>query len=307
MISRRTFLKLVALGTASSLASYLSLKTAGLLRGAPNVGAYYYPWYDRAAWRYKDKNIPPESWLKLKPLLGWYDSRDPQVIQTHFRWAKEADIDFFILSFWDIAKGDLNFQSCESIFNMAESERVKPNLCMMIEVYGKSEKRVQKMVDFLWDDWAQREYYQRYKGGPLLLIYNPKHLDLNNPGFTLRYVGISPLKGSAWNYWTRLEHSLFLWSGEQFSVLPGYDDCSLYLLGEKEKPTLYNSPRNPLLYKLYWMLASYLNAEIVLITSWNEYLEHTSIEPSVGFGEGLDAHYFLRATKNYKMGNFFFK
>lgn len=51
--------------------------------------AYYYIWFD------------PPSWNRAKtdyPLLGKYSSDDPAVMRQHIRWAKEAGIEGFIVS-----------------------------------------------------------------------------------------------------------------------------------------------------------------------------------------------------------------
>jgi len=51
--------------------------------------AYYYIWFD------------PPSWNRAKidyPLLGKYSSDDPEVMRQHIRWAKEAGIEGFIVS-----------------------------------------------------------------------------------------------------------------------------------------------------------------------------------------------------------------
>lgn len=60
------------------------------------LGAYYYLWYGRPTlsiigggiwrWGYTDS-----------PILGEYNSRDPEVIAKHIEWAKQAGIDFFAI------------------------------------------------------------------------------------------------------------------------------------------------------------------------------------------------------------------
>jgi hypothetical protein len=64
--------------------------TAAPARRAPiPLLAYYYIWFD------------PGSWNRAKtdyPLLGTYSSDDPQVVRQHIRWAKEAGIEGFIVS-----------------------------------------------------------------------------------------------------------------------------------------------------------------------------------------------------------------
>jgi len=54
------------------------------------VMAYYYIWFDGE-----------RSWQRAKrdmPLLGPYSSDDPAVMQQHIRWAQDAGIDGFIVS-----------------------------------------------------------------------------------------------------------------------------------------------------------------------------------------------------------------
>src|SRR5215216_8825 len=53
------------------------------------VLAYYYIWFD------------PQSWERAKtdlPILGPYSSDDRQVMRQHIKWAKNAGIDGFIVS-----------------------------------------------------------------------------------------------------------------------------------------------------------------------------------------------------------------
>jgi hypothetical protein len=60
------------------------------------LGAYYYPWYYKERWT----NEP----VTNTPKLGWYSSDDRKVAAAHIRWAKQADIDFFVIS-WLSADG----------------------------------------------------------------------------------------------------------------------------------------------------------------------------------------------------------
>ena len=60
------------------------------------VGAYYYGWYDAGHWAGLDY-LGPHLPDPLEPGLGRYDSRDPDVVDAHVRWASEYGIDFLIL------------------------------------------------------------------------------------------------------------------------------------------------------------------------------------------------------------------
>ena len=58
--------------------------------GGPLVGAHYYPWYDHERWAGQPATDTPT--------LGRYSSADHAVAAQHIRWAKQADIDFFMIS-----------------------------------------------------------------------------------------------------------------------------------------------------------------------------------------------------------------
>src|SRR5262249_47694361 len=53
-------------------------------------GAYYYPWYYKERWSREPTTNTPK--------LGWYSSEDRNVAADHVRWAKQADLDFFLVS-----------------------------------------------------------------------------------------------------------------------------------------------------------------------------------------------------------------
>jgi hypothetical protein len=54
------------------------------------VGAFYYPWYDQGYW---DSYPSPST-----PELGWYDSRDEEVINQHVKWSVDHGINTWIVN-----------------------------------------------------------------------------------------------------------------------------------------------------------------------------------------------------------------
>ncbi|HZL88960.1 MAG TPA: hypothetical protein VFB96_11345, partial [Pirellulaceae bacterium] len=54
------------------------------------LGAYYYPWYYKERWTSEPVTNTPK--------LGWYSSDDRTVAAEHIRWARQADLDFFLVS-----------------------------------------------------------------------------------------------------------------------------------------------------------------------------------------------------------------
>ena len=54
------------------------------------VGAYYYTWYIDA--------YPMRDWTPAKPSLGFYNSKNEDVINQHIKWAREHGINWFAIS-----------------------------------------------------------------------------------------------------------------------------------------------------------------------------------------------------------------
>lgn len=64
------------------------------------LGAHYYLWYGRPTFPVVGGGVWRTGYSH-QPLLGEYNSRDPQVISQHINWAKEAGIDFFAINWHD--------------------------------------------------------------------------------------------------------------------------------------------------------------------------------------------------------------
>lgn len=65
-----------------------------------SVGAYYYKWYHLNKWKTEGASHKPSS--------GYYDSNDIKIISQHMRWAQEASIGFFFVSWMGINSSKLD-------------------------------------------------------------------------------------------------------------------------------------------------------------------------------------------------------
>lgn len=81
-------LRTAAVLAAVCLAGASPPATFGQTRPIPLL-AYYYIWFDPGSWDRAKSDLP---------LLGAYSSGDPEVLRQHVRWAKDAGIDGFIVS-----------------------------------------------------------------------------------------------------------------------------------------------------------------------------------------------------------------
>ncbi len=66
------------------------------------TGAYYYPWYGPMEGGHSWENASLRERLvpKQPPELGFYSSRDPEVIRRHLEWMAAYGVDFIVCSWW---------------------------------------------------------------------------------------------------------------------------------------------------------------------------------------------------------------
>lgn len=289
------------------------------------VLAFYYAWYGNpqvsGRWIHwqevneADKRIGSSTHY---PLLGPYDSHDPKIIEQHCRWAKEAGIDAFIISWWH--PGDFHDRAMPLILDIAQKfglevsayfetvparmkERALEYVMYLLNRYGKHSawlKLEGKPVIFVYGRaigeigldgwlWVIVEANRRYGGGAVFIgdqiskraarIFDGIHT-YNITGLT---AGKSPEEIQAWAREVFPEWVAI--AGERIScltIIPGYDDSKL---PDRKPPRPITERHNGETYRALWEAAIEANPDWILITSWNEWHEGSEIEPSVEHGD----------------------
>lgn len=146
----------------------------------PVVGAYYYPWYFQERWT----NEP----VTNTPLLGWYSSDDRKVAAEHIRLAKQADLDFFLVS-WVSATGREGKNLDQAVLPELEAAAFrfallyetplalglpagKPiDLDQSLPDGGKAGNRMVEHFDHLAKTYLNHKHYLRSGGKAVVTIY----------------------------------------------------------------------------------------------------------------------------------------
>ncbi len=153
------------LTVASSLLAICALPTAAAPGSPakseqPPVLAYYYIWFD------------PSSWNRAKidyPVLGRYSSDEREVMREHIRWAKEAGIDGFIVS-WKSTEV-LN-RRLEKLMEVADAEHFRLSVIYQgldFERDPLSVDRVAADLDLFIDKYASDEAFGMFPK-PLVIL-----------------------------------------------------------------------------------------------------------------------------------------
>jgi hypothetical protein len=161
----------------------------------PILLAFYHPWYGTPwgpgkewkhwnSFRFPDR-YHPEKLLDNRrhdiassdyPLIGPYDTSDPEIVRWHFRLAKAAGLDGFICSWWNTGNDHDAWSSQYKLFKnvwlpVAEQEHFKiavlDECAHYVPDYGKLLSRITNNLPL----YARSPAYLRIHGKPVWFIY----------------------------------------------------------------------------------------------------------------------------------------
>lgn len=244
------------------------------------VGAYYYVWHSKG-WSLDGDT----------PLLGYYSSDNESVIRQHLEWARTAGIDFLAISWsnsinWHHGKTAL---VAERVFDVADEIGSPVKLAVMVEYWHGEFLNITEAANYIFFAYASRPSYFRLYGKPLLFVYTlddyspPKW---NDTRFTVRYVPLQVPYGRD----TLIQRALENHTVYEFTGVSSHKD-NLHLDRNRAHGSYYSD---------IWrhvIRLSELAAEktlVVMIATFNEWWEGTSIEPSLDYG-----FKYLDLTQNF--------
>ena len=271
------------------------------------ICTYFYVWY----------GSPDHPWINVidKPLLGYYNSSDPQIITQQLEWMEEAGIDCLIISWW--GPDHYTDTVAQRVFQLLPQYKLKA--AIMIEPWLGDENPDTNTTVYnatWWNNtlqYIQTHYIDVYNqsylyldGHPLILAFNPIGMKYrpNTTMYTIRIVGndIDNAQYQDWDYWPDYDRNL---TGElriridgYVAITPRYDD-------EHFRPGNVPSYDPNLTMNWYqkqwqWILNNTQNISLITIATWNEYHERTMIEPHYDATAPVDDPYYLfNITKEF--------
>jgi Glycosyl hydrolase family 99 len=264
------------------------------------VYAFYYIWYDLTTWQ-----IAPD--VPVTP----YMSTDPEASARHIGQAQSVGIDAFIASWYGPEGGQYN--QTQANFLMLLDQAAQRNFKAAIDFetaspFMKTRAKVIEGLKYAVNTLAQHPGYLRHNGKPILFFwrndrFSPSdwvairnQVDPNRTtiwmaeGVTAAWLG--PFDGLhlynvAWSRDFGQTAARFskatrdrqkIWAA---TVKPGWNDTKV-----KGRPGTYIKDReNGAFYRRSFVGAAASNPDMLLITSFNEWMEGTHIEPSTTFGD----------------------
>ena len=275
------------------------------------VCVYFYVWYSSDGRHWGAPGDPQWSVLDV-PVLGYYDSRDVEVIRWQLGLIREAGIDCLFISWW--GPGSFEDMAAQRVFGALREYGLRA--AILIEPYRGGDPN---LYDRAWWDrvlaYIKENYVDRYPGvylyldgKPLILAFNPIGMKYNPsqdyPGYAIRIVGndIDNAGYQDWDLWPDYDASL---TGELRVRRDGYVALAPRFDDEHFRPggvPAYDPDLSRRWYEKQWewVLGNLDRVRIVAIYSWNEYHERSAIEPhNDATAANKDPFYLYNVTKQY--------
>ena len=323
-IANRFFLSLLCVIMVLAAVSQAGQESSDAVQR--RVMAFYYPWYGipdgpggagrTVHWGRIDAANKDIQASTHYPELGAYDSHDPKVIDQHCRWAKEAGIETFIVSWW--GHNDYTDRAMEKILDGCRHHGL--SACIYYETVPRPQTPKSAAEDIIkvLNKYGDHPAYLKVNEKPVVFVYGRalqqlgltdwlKAIKMINAGYekgvtaigdqfsfgsarvfdgvhtyntagNLR--GMNPAEARKWaaeTYKSWVQLADRAGKISSITVIPGYDDTKI------RKPGLAVERHDGELYRVQWDEAIKADPHWILITSFNEWHEGSEIEPSLEF------------------------
>ena len=278
---------------------FLPLPNATAAR-APLVLAFYYDWYDQNTW--KPGRVPD---IPVTP----YVSSDPSAIARQISQARGAGIDAFVVSWW--GAGNPTDSNLQIMLDQARAAnfQVAVDFELTSPFYHSKQDAINSLKNLLATR-AQHPAYLHVDGKPVIFFwreqkYSPDEWrDIRNTvdpnhqsiwiaegvkeqlpylntfdGFHLYSIAWAPDVAAELQKWSPRVHAYGADKIWVATVMPGADNRKAVSSG-----AVVRDRRNGDFYRETWRAAFSTSPDWIIITSWNEWVEGTMIEPSVTYG-----------------------
>ena len=280
------------------------------------VWAFYYPWYYANSWSSGQLQDRP-----AKP----YSSDDAGAIARHIDEAQAAGIDGFISSWW--GPGHYTDKNLKLLLEAARARNFAVTIYFetLRSGGGRDRDEIYRWLSYFIGEYRGHPALMKVSGKPLIVVWASEAVPLATweevfgalraQGLDAFYLAMGrntanlevfdglheygvftipdlasamKLASRATRYYPLLEERPRprLWAS---TVQPGYDER--LIPGRQGK---YQDRQDGAFYRSTWEAALESDPDWVFITTWNEWWEHTHIEPSELYGDQ-----YLRLTREY--------
>lgn len=252
------------------------------------------------------------------PLIGKYNSKMPDVAAQHIAQAQGAGIDAFLVSWFG---ADERVTTTPALLNILDrAGEVDFAVGAVVDIYNPSFNRdyarLTASLHYLVDEVAQHPAYLRYQDKPVIAFAFQNEARFSVQQWQNLRQTIDPNRETIWlaeglsacclyggamdgmyafnmawasgnaDYYIA-ERNLTLERGATFyipSISAGWDEQKVAQAENRPRPTSPRDRANGQFLRDAWAAGVKTGSDIVMLTTWNEFMENSHIEPSEQYG-----------------------
>lgn len=282
------------------------------------VWAFYLSfWAGEGTWAWQ------ESVLDDTPSIGLYNSKLPQVAATHIEQAKSAGLSAFIVSWFGIDETVTTTPALINLLDRAHEHDFKIGVAVDIYVgdFHRTYAEIARSMRWLMDEAIHHPAYLYYADKPVILFAFQHLAGFGNRFWRDLRAEFDPTYQTIWlaeglsacclydgamdgmyafnmawangnkNFYIAERNLMTAFGGTVYlpSISPGWDENKIARATNRPNPTSPRDRADGQFLADAWDAALATDSDVVLVVSWNEFVENSHIEPSIVYGtQSLD-------------------
>lgn len=267
----------------------------------------------------------PNTWdwmgamLDDRPLLGAYNSKLPEVAAFQINQARAAGIDAFIVNWFGLDENVTTTPAFNNLLDRAAEQdfRIAAAVDSYPAEFNRDRDRLAASLRWLVEDRAQHPAYLHYDGKPVIFFAFQQHTGFDARVWRALRDDVDPERRTLWlaeglsacclydgamdgmyafnmawangnpDHYVAERNIVYERGGTVYipTVSPGWDEDRIARETNRPRPTSPRDRADGQFLINAWRGALAAQSDVILVVSWNEFVENSHIEPSELYGE----------------------
>ncbi len=256
------------------------------------------------------------------PLMGRYNAKLPQVAAVQIRQAQRAGIDAFIVNWFGVADPITTTPALNNLLDRAAEQgfSIGAAVDLFDSRFHRTPEAVIESLDWLLRERVNHPAYLRYQGRPVIFFAFQHMANFSTATWQRIRETVDPNHETLWlaeglnacclydgamdgmyafnMAWANGNPDFYVAERNLITerdglyipgVSPGWDEDAIARITNRPNPTSPRSRSSGDFLREAWSGALAAESDVILVVSWNEFIENSHIEPSIRYGsQALD-------------------
>lgn len=267
----------------------------------------------------------PNTWdwmdamLDDRPLLGPYNSKLPEVAAFQINQARAAGIDAFIVNWFGLDENVTTTPALNNLLDRAAEQdfRIAAAVDSYPAEFNRDRDRLAASLRWLIEDRAHHPAYLHYDGKPVIFFAFQQHAGFDARVWRALRDEVDPERTTLWlaeglsacclydgamdgmyafnmawangipDHYVAERNIVYARGGTVYipTVSPGWDEDRIARATNRPRPTSPRDRGDGQFLINAWQGALAAQSDVILVVSWNEFVENSHIEPSELYGQ----------------------